>query len=98
MNQLSRNRKTLFALVLCALGSGNSADAQGTPSPVILQVDVENIVNYVDDPSDPSQLASVKFGKNDSGPRVELELSTGWLTEMQQMEARLIARPRLPNW
>jgi uncharacterized protein (TIGR03437 family) len=58
MNQMSRIRKTLSVIAFCALGSWNTAQAQGTPSPVILQVDVENIVNYVDDVSDPSKLAT----------------------------------------
>ena len=55
---MSRTRKTLFAIAFCALGSWNAARAQGTPSPVILQIDVENLVNYVDDISDPSKLAT----------------------------------------
>jgi len=55
---MSRIRKTLFAIAFCALGSWSAAQAQGTPSPVILQIDVENLVNYVDDISDPSKLAT----------------------------------------
>src|SRR5260370_24393483 len=55
---MSRTRKTLFAIAFCALGSWNAVHAQGTPSPVILQVDLENLVNYVDDIADPSKLAT----------------------------------------
>jgi hypothetical protein len=55
---MSSIRKTLFTIAFCALGSWNAAQGQGTPSPVILQIDVENIVNYVDDVSDPSKLAT----------------------------------------
>ena len=39
-------------------GSAAAAQAQGTPSPVILQIDVENLVNYVDDVADPSKLGT----------------------------------------
>jgi uncharacterized protein (TIGR03437 family) len=55
---MSPIRKPLFAITFCALAYWNAAQAQGTPSPVILQIDVENIVNYVDDVSDPSKLAT----------------------------------------
>ncbi len=57
-DQMTIIRKTFFSIVFCALGSWNSAQAQGPPSPVILQIDVENLVNYVDDISDASKLAT----------------------------------------
>jgi hypothetical protein len=55
---MSRIRKPLFAITVCALACWKAGKAQGTPSPVVLQIDVENIVNYVDDVSDPSKLAT----------------------------------------
>jgi uncharacterized protein (TIGR03437 family) len=71
---MSRIRKPLFAITVCALACWNAAQAQGTSSPVILQVDVENIVNYVDDVSDPSKLATAG---SVSTPTTPLNFYTG---------------------
>jgi hypothetical protein len=55
---MNRPLNTLLAMTLCALGSGNTASAQAA-SPTILQVDISNDVQYFDDTSDLSKLATV---------------------------------------
>src|SRR5262252_2779391 len=60
--------KTLFAIAFCGFGSSSACQAQATPSPVTLQIDVENLVNYVDDVSDPSKLATAGSATTASTP------------------------------
>jgi hypothetical protein len=50
--------KTVFATALCAAAYSQPSLAQGAP-PVILNVDIENVVQYVDDTTDFTKLATV---------------------------------------
>ena len=55
MNTTSRQR--LLVMTFCALGSWNATQAQVVP-PAILEVDVENLVEYYEDSSDLSKFAT----------------------------------------
>lgn len=55
---MNRNLNRLIAMTLWVLGSGNAVHAQAVPS-TILQIEVDNFVQYYDDTTDFSKLATV---------------------------------------
>ena len=54
---MRRNLKTLLAIAFCSVACAPSVLAQGL-APTILQIDVENMVRYVEDTSDTSRFAT----------------------------------------
>ena len=55
---MNRSRLSLLALMFGVLGSSRAAQAQ--TAPVILQVDIENFVNYVEDTTDITKYATLQ--------------------------------------
>src|ERR1051326_1810300 len=56
---MTRNLKTLFALTFCSLTYRGAIQAQPAPPTTILEIDVENSVQYFEDTSDLTKLATV---------------------------------------
>jgi uncharacterized protein (TIGR03437 family) len=58
MNMALQHRKTLFVALLCAAAFSHPCPAQVAPA-AVLEMDVENVVRYYEDATDPSKFATI---------------------------------------